>query len=574
MKRRTRKLGIGAKIIIPTVIVNIIVCILIGSVITSKAKSGMITVGGQVAKSVAQASTGKFNPNQISVLIGAKSINPDTSAVQDILNTVLENYDVTDVSILGVDGESVFYVVSTKNGGQIAYGTDFEHDYNYLKNVYEAQELKADDFITKTSSGSVITAYAPLVSNGNVICIIAGDYDASGIESEVAVCREMSVVISIICALIASIIVIALVSTVVRNLNKVNSKVYELASNEGDLTQTIDINSGDETELIAKNFNVLLEYIRNIMLSINKNADSLKESSGEIVNNLGVASGNVTDITDIMGKMSNAMTDTTDAIYQVAQQIQSMNEKIENVYGQAKDGSNATEEINKHAEEIRKNAVIAKRDAKVKAEQMAELLNDKIEKSRQVEEIDTLTEQILSITSQTRLLSLNASIEAARAGEAGRGFSVVAEEIGKLANESGQAAGKIQEVSTNVIVAVKELAEEAENMIRFVDDVTMSGFDNLEQTSIAYSKDAQELNDLMEQFASISQALREYSDSIRSAVDTVNNTAEETSREIENVAEMTTQVAGKIGEIERDAQNSEVIAVELNGEVNKFKLNS
>ena len=61
-------------------------------------------------------------------------------------------------------------------------------------------------------------------------------------------------------------------------------------------------------------------------------------------------------------------------------------------------------------------------------------------------QIDEMAKQILSITSQTNLLSLNASIEAARAGEAGRGFSIVADEIGNLANISRDTATAIQEI--------------------------------------------------------------------------------------------------------------------------------
>lgn len=73
---------------------------------------------------------------------------------------------------------------------------------------------------------------------------------------------------------------------------------------------------------------------------------------------------------------------------------------------------------------------------------MAASLNEKIAKSKSVEQIEILTSNIIEITEQTNLLALNASIEAARAGEAGRGFAVVADEIGKLAGNSADAAAK------------------------------------------------------------------------------------------------------------------------------------
>ena len=570
MNSKTRKLNISAKVIIPTIILNILVCILISTSITNKAKEGMVQIGGQVAQSVAQASSGKFNLTQLKQMVDLGA-GADTSNVTTALQSIVDTYDVLNVSILVADPStsSVSYTVSTKN---VSFGQAFEHDSSYFDDLLNNQVCMSDDFISKSSSGSVITAYSPIISDEKVLCIVATDYDATSIEDEINSCRKMSVVISLICAIISSLVSVLIIKTVVRNLNKVNGKISELASNEGDLTQTIEIISGDETELIAGNFNKLLDFIRNIMLSINKNADDLKGSATEIVENLGSAKDNVTDISATMEQMSAAMQNTTESIAKVADEINSMNSQIDAIYVEAQEGIESTKLISTNAEDIRNVAENSKKIARDKADDMADLLHEKIEKSKEVEQIDTLTQQILGITNQTRLLSLNASIEAARAGESGRGFAVVAEEIGKLANESGEAAGKIQEVSTNVIDAVTELAKEAENMINFLNEVTMDGFDKLEETSVSYSKDANELSLLMDKFAQLSRALRDSSDNIHTAVNIVNETAGETSIGINNVADMTGEMEQMIYGIEKEAKSNEAIALELSKEVNKFKL--
>ena len=80
-----------------------------------------------------------------------------------------------------------------------------------------------------------------------------------------------------------------------------------------------------------------------------------------------------------------------------------------------------------------------------------------IEESRQIGNIDNLTNDILDIASQTNLLALNASIEAARAGEVGKGFAVVAEEIRQLAENSKNTASDIQNISVGVVRAVNQL---------------------------------------------------------------------------------------------------------------------
>ena len=124
-----------------------------------------------------------------------------------------------------------------------------------------------------------------------------------------------------------------------------------------------------------------------------------------------------------------------------------------------------------------------------------------VEESRSADQINELTGEILEITDQTNLLAQNASIEAARAGEAGRGFAVVADEIRLLADNSRDTANKIQSVSSQVIGAVESLAQNAEDMLRFIDENVMKDYDSFVEVVEKYEQDADHVNGILTEFA-------------------------------------------------------------------------
>ena len=188
-----------------------------------------------------------------------------------------------------------------------------------------------------------------------------------------------------------------------------------------------------------------------------------------------------------------------------------------------------------------------------------------------MQEIAQLTANIIEITDQTNLLALNASIEAARAGEAGKGFAVVADEIGKLAANSAEAAEQIQKVSAAVVEAVNGLAQEAENMVEFAGITAMDGYQQLVEMSEFYSKDAGDMNAIMEDFTSAGE-LQKAMDEIKESTTAVSAAVEESAKGIVNVAEMSTDLTGSVGDIQKAADHNNEIADLLDTEVKRFKL--
>ena len=239
--------------------------------------------------------------------------------------------------------------------------------------------------------------------------------------------------IGVVCIILAVAALSIIISTITRGLQKVDDKIYEIVHNEGDLTQKLDIHSGDEMELIAGNVNALLEYIRGIMLKISDNSEHLNGSSQKIAQNLAAAEVNITDVSATMEEMSAAMEETNASLEQISTSVGQVYASIENMAARAEHGKDSSGEMNGRAASVRTEALNKQQEVAEQTAEMARTLDEKIEQSNAVQKIAQLTANIIEITDQTNLLALNASIEAARAGEAGKGFAVVADDVGNPA---------------------------------------------------------------------------------------------------------------------------------------------
>ena len=194
-----------------------------------------------------------------------------------------------------------------------------------------------------------------------------------------------------------------------------------------------------------------------------------------------------------------------------------------------------------------------------------------VEASKSVNQIKDLTDNILSIASQTNLLALNASIEAARAGEAGKGFAVVADEIRQLADDSRETANRIQEISGMVIEAVSDLAGNAKEMIRFVDEEVVNEYDNFVKIIENYEADSEEANSTFSEFATMSGESVKTMTDMNEGINNISVTIEESAKGVSNVAEEISQLVSAISSITVQAGENKNISDGLSGEVSKFE---
>ena len=570
-KIRTRRLTIRAKILIPSIIIVVLVCGLMGYNSYTRFEKSMVRMGVEEADMAATIVADSLDANLVyKVTVGSEG----TQVYQNLQGDLRKKQKACGIAFLYTlytDGKKVYYGVdSDEDAAKV--GDEFADSYAELEPVFGGKEY-IQDYIDHTEDGDLITVYKPIEDNaGKVVAILGCDYDASSIAAELQKAVVQTLQIGGICLLLAILILTIIVSRITKGLMQVNAKIYDLVHNEGDLTQKLDVRSGDELELIAGNVNELLAYIRKIMIGISSGSMRLMSSSRKMVDHLSSADESITDVSATMQEMSAAMEETTSSLNQITEAIDEIYSSVERIAGNADAGKVSSQEMESRASGANDAAAEGEKKANIETEKMAASLNEKIAKSKSVEQIEILTSNIIEITEQTNLLALNASNEAARAGEAGRGFAVVADEIGKLAGNSADAAAKIRQVSAEVIQAVDELAEGAQQMIEFVCNSTEEGFGGLVATSENYATDANTMRAMMEQFAQTAEELRSTMDGIRESISAVNIAVEESAKGIAGVSESSVQLTGNVNDIQSEASDNNGIAEDLATEVGKFKL--
>lgn len=574
MKRnKTRGLCIRNKIVLPASAMIMILCIVMGVNSYKRTEDGLVAMGVEEARMAAVISSKVVDVQKLESLTPGSEGSEEYEEILVTLQGIRQDCGIQFLYTLYTDGNKVYYGIDTDSSqSHASFGEQFEVSYQELQGVFNG-EAYVQDYIDSTEDGDLISAYMPLInSSGKVVGVVGCDYDASGVIERLDSILKQTVGITVICLAAALLVINLIVGSIVKGLHTVDGKIYELVHNEGDLTQTLDVNTGDEMELIANNVNELLGYIRSIMLNIAGNSDELNDSSRVMAQNLSSAEDNIADVSATMEEMSAAMEESSASLDQVNDSIGRAFDSIEEIYHQSEEGSLSSNQIKQNALEVYNRAVENRQSASEQAADMAAEVQNKIEKSREVERIKELTKNIISITQQTNLLALNASIEAARAGEAGKGFAVVADEIGQLATNSAGAATEIQKVTTEVIKSVDELAAESEEMINFMNQTAMGGYEQLLETSENYQNDVGSMNEMMQRFAAESKELKYAMDSIKEMVEGVKTAVGESAQGISNVSEMTVALTNSIGDIGHKADSNMGIAGQLNTEVGKFKL--
>jgi len=227
-------------------------------------------------------------------------------------------------------------------------------------------------------------------------------------------------------------------------------------------------------------------------------------------------------------------------------------------------------EMRGRSEEMEQSARQEMEAVRGKTEKIMSILNEAIAQSQNVNKINILTQDILSISSSTDLIALNASIEAARAGEAGKGFAVVAQEIRRLADACAEAAGHIQEVSENVTSAVNYLSSSAQELANYLGQAVETQLARSVQSGQQYREDAAYIQRSMETFHQQADSLQTAMEEVAGSISSISSAVDGAVADVTGVADSTHVLVEDLASIVGGMDTNKEIAGELRHQVDVF----
>lgn len=327
-----------------------------------------------------------------------------------------------------------------------------------------------------------------------------------------------TIVLSITAILIVVVLVISIIMglllsrSISRPLIEMSRSVKQVA--QGNLLlEPISIKNRDEIGKLATDFNTMTDNLKKLIVEVMKNSERVAATSEELtVSAEQTQQGNNSisaAIKEVAGGAENQVTRASEAnrvIHEISKGMAQAAHSIQTV----SDLTLATNEKATTGQGIVSQTVVQMNEVQHKVQHTSSAMNSLSNKSNQIGQILSL---ITSVADQTNLLALNAAIEAARAGEHGKGFAVVADEVRKLAEQSGQAAEEIKKVIFEMQAEVAHALESMTDGINAVDEgivmvnKTGDSFGNIVDMVAEVASQSQEVSAIVEQVNASTQSM-------------------------------------------------------------------
>ena len=466
---------------------------------------------------------------------------------------------------------------------------DNKAEYDALVSNYEGMKYELANLMAYSANNDNEAAYA--LANGKI-----ADYSSAMQESIVAIRTNVSenadvakeqlaaVYRTAIAASTASIIisVAALLATLIcvfrlviipllKTQKEITDIIEDIDKREGDLTRRVSVHANQEVAAVGTGINVFMDKLQDIFKVIVNNSTRMESVVGEVRDSVVTSNSSVSDLSALTEELSATMEEMSANASLINTNTESVKQEVDQIAERTSEINAYTREMKEHADSMEASARENMESTGAKVNEILTVLNQAIEDSKSVNQVNSLTDDILNIASQTNLLALNASIEAARAGEAGRGFSVVATEISQLAAASQEAANRIQQINRVVTEAVGNLTEHSNGLVQYMNDSILPEFEAFVDAGSAYREKATHIETSMGDFTEKTEVLKKTMAEIADSINTIAHAIEEGVKGVSSAADSTQVLVGDMEDITRHMDENQHIAADLKRETEVFK---
>lgn len=457
------------------------------------------------------------------------------------------------------------------------FKTDYEDYLKIYDQILDHSAKRQKSEASQLASNDLREAGTALTAELDALIQINKDAMAQAIAKQKSVYGSITrtTIILIVCSGIVLLFVVWVCWTwVCKRLININAQLRDviatIEAGEGDLTKRVQCFCTDEIGTLAAGINTFIETLQGIMGQINMSSDQLGSIVNLVSDKVSTANNNSYDISAVMQELSASMDTISSTITDIKENVGVVDENIIELSDASQGLYDYAAGMQERAENLEHNAVENKQNTSDIINAIIDKLKRAIESSKSVDRVNDLTDEILSISGQTNLLSLNASIEAARAGEAGRGFAVVADEISQLASSSREAANNIQTINNMVIEAVNELIDSADSIVKYINENILPDYEGFVNAGRQYNEDAVHVNDTVTRFNDMSVNLKQLMESITESINGINTAVGESAKGATNVAMNTSNLVKDISEIAEAMDDNREVAGTLTDEAERF----